>query len=367
MFMSKKVALDDLIFTVSWEDPELDRQAFGGAPGQRIATVGSGGCNALTFLLDDPAEVYAFDYNQTQVWLLELKKAAFRVLTHPQLLEFFGVTRSNNVHALFQRLKPALPGPARAYFEDSPHLLRNGLLGHGRYERFVAAFRRALRLLQGTRKIHELLTAKSAAAQSAFYDTVWNTPQWRLLFTLFFNRYVLARRGLAADYFHFADSSMSFAHSFEQRTKLALTTLPAHQNPFIAYYLCGAFTTQSLPLYLRAEHFDTIRNRIDRLSVTQLDVREFEQHVGRARFNSVCLSNVFELMSDTETQAALAGAARCLAPNGVLTLRNLMIPRTADTASGLTLNAALSESLHAQDRSFIYRAFHVYNKKEVSA
>jgi S-adenosylmethionine-diacylglycerol 3-amino-3-carboxypropyl transferase len=364
--MSKKVALADLIFTLSWEDPELDRQAFGSAVGQRIATVGSGGCNALTFLLDDPADVYAFDYNQTQVWLLQLKQAAFRVLTHPQLLEFFGVTRSNNVRALFQRLKPALAGPARAYFEDSPHLLHNGLLGHGRYERFVAAFRSALRILQGTRKIHDLRTAESAAAQTAFYRTEWDTPQWRLLFKLFFNRHMLARRGLAADYFHFADGSMSFAQAFEQRAKVALTELPIQQNPFIAYYLCGAFTTQSLPLYLRAEHFETIRARIDRLTVTQLDVREFEQRIGPARFDGVCLSNVFELMANDETQVALAGVARCLAPGGVLTLRNLMIPRTADATCGLALNAELSAALHAQDRSFIYRAFHVYNKMEMS-
>lgn len=51
---------------MSWEDPALDRQVFARPPGHRIATVASGGCNALTFLLDDPESVLAFDYNPTQ-------------------------------------------------------------------------------------------------------------------------------------------------------------------------------------------------------------------------------------------------------------------------------------------------------------
>jgi len=36
------------------EDPEMDRIAFGTKPGDIVFSITSGGCNALSFLLDDP-------------------------------------------------------------------------------------------------------------------------------------------------------------------------------------------------------------------------------------------------------------------------------------------------------------------------
>ena len=67
------VQLDELIFTLSWEDPALDVEALRVGSNTRIATVASGGCNALTFLLHDPQFVYAFDY-KPRGWKFKIKK-----------------------------------------------------------------------------------------------------------------------------------------------------------------------------------------------------------------------------------------------------------------------------------------------------
>jgi S-adenosylmethionine-diacylglycerol 3-amino-3-carboxypropyl transferase len=361
--MSKKVSLDELIFTMSWEDPELDRAAFGHAPGKCVATVGSGGCNTLTFLLDDPERIFAFDFNQTQVWLLELKIAAFRFLDHDQVLELFGVRESSRRANLFRVLSGGLSAGARSYFEDTSWLFERGLLGGGRYERSVAAFRALLRLIQGKRKIARLFEPKSEAERERFYAEEWDTAAWRVLFKLFFNKRVLASRGLSADYFHFADGSASFAESFARRTKHALTELPVRENPFVAQYTLGKYVSEDcLPEYLRPANFELIKSRLERIENVQLDVRHFKQRVGTARFDGICLSNVFELMSNQETQRALTEVAETLAPGGRITLRNLMVPREAAADTGLTLDAVQSRALAAADRSFVYRAIHVYSK-----
>jgi S-adenosylmethionine-diacylglycerol 3-amino-3-carboxypropyl transferase len=361
----QKVQLDQLVFTLSWEDPEIDRAAFGGGGGLRLATVGSGGCNALTFLLDRPAGVLAFDYNPTQVYVLQLKVAAFRHLDHAGLLELFGVSPSSRREALLAAAAESLPDPARAFWAAQPWLVSDGLLGGGRYERFIARFRSLLRLVQGRRRISALFEDRDAAGRAAFFDRQWNRWPWRLLFKAFFNKTVLARRGLSPDYFVFDDGSRSFAESFANRAARAMRDLPVRDNPFLARYLLGHYLDgDHLPEYLRPENVERIKAHLEALDVRVGDVRTVFDDLPEASLDGICLSNVFELMSEAETADVLARVARALRPGGRMTLRNLMVPRAAPPALGplLTLEAELSRRLHAADRSFVYRSFQVYTR-----
>ena len=357
------VQLDELLFTMSWEDPALDVDALRVGPNMRIATVASGGCNALTFLLHDPELVYAFDYNLTQVWTLKLKVAAFRALDHAAMLELFGVRPSDRRRMLVEATVQELAPDARQYWLSREDLVEQGLLGLGRYERFVRAFRKLLRLIQGRRRIESLFDVRDQQERVEFFEGTWNSRAWRLLFKAFFNKTVLSRRGLSPEYFTFDDGSTSFADSFARRTRHALTELPVRDNPFLAQYTRGAYLDEEhLPDYLREENFDLLRTRLDRLVVEQNDVRNLVDRYGPSTFDAICLSNVFELMSESETQEVLQKLAPCLVPGGRMTLRNLMIPRSVqgDLASQLVLDEPLSRALLLKDRSFVYRSLQVY-------
>src|SRR5580698_3755965 len=48
-----------LVYTQIWEDPEADLAALRLPVGSTIATISSGGCNALSYLTAQPAQVYA--------------------------------------------------------------------------------------------------------------------------------------------------------------------------------------------------------------------------------------------------------------------------------------------------------------------
>jgi S-adenosylmethionine:diacylglycerol 3-amino-3-carboxypropyl transferase len=50
-----------LVYAQIWEDPEIDMEALAIAPGDHVVTIASGGCNALSYLLADPARVEAVD------------------------------------------------------------------------------------------------------------------------------------------------------------------------------------------------------------------------------------------------------------------------------------------------------------------
>jgi S-adenosylmethionine-diacylglycerol 3-amino-3-carboxypropyl transferase len=362
--VNEPAALSELVFSLSWEDPELDRQAFGELRGKTLCAVSSGGCNVLTFLLDDPERIVAFDYNQSQTHVLELKLAAIRALDYAGLLELLGVRPSQRRGALYAALRPLLSAAASAYWDAAPWLVSKGLLGGGRYERFVGAFRKFLHVVQGERRIQGLFAERDEAERRRYFDAQWNTWAWRMLFKAFFNRTLLARRGLAADYFTFDDGSRSFAESFARRAEHAMTALSVRDNPFLAQYLLGRYLDEDhLPRWLQPEQLPVLKERVDRVVLRTADARrlfEAERNV----YDGICLSNVCELMSEADTTVTLRLAAQALRGGGMLTLRNLMVPRRASAELNdlLTLQRARSEELLRLDRSFVYSAFLVYSR-----
>lgn len=363
---NRKVGLQGLLFSMNWEDPALDRAAFELEPEARIATVCSGSCNTFAFLLDDPASILSFDYNPAQVWVLELKAACFKLLDHGEMLELFGVRPSDRRRDLLQRVLPVLSPEAMEYWTRQPWLLQRGLLNGGRYERFVGVFGALLRRLQGRRRIQGLFEERDRDGRERFYDEEWDTRRWRLLFRMFFNKSVMAHRGLNPDYFHFDDGSDSFADSFQRRARQAIVELPTRENFYLAQYVLGRYLDEvQLPEYLRPENFQPIRARVDRLDIRVGDVRTTFDELPERSLDAICLTNVFELMSEQETHTVLPRVARVLRPGGRMTLRNLMIPRSVpeELADRLKLESELSRALHRQDRSFVYRSFQVYTRQ----
>src|ERR1700760_69793 len=53
-----------LVYTQIWEDPEADLAALQLPVGSTIVTISSGGCNALSYLTAQPAQVFAVDLTE---------------------------------------------------------------------------------------------------------------------------------------------------------------------------------------------------------------------------------------------------------------------------------------------------------------
>src|SRR5580693_498935 len=80
-----------LVYTQIWEDPEADLAALQLPLGSTIVTISSGGCNALSYLTAQPAQVYAVDLNQAHLSLLKLKLAGIRAFSkYSDFWQFFG-------------------------------------------------------------------------------------------------------------------------------------------------------------------------------------------------------------------------------------------------------------------------------------
>jgi S-adenosylmethionine-diacylglycerol 3-amino-3-carboxypropyl transferase len=127
-----------LVYTQIWEDPVADLAALRLAVGSTIVTISSGGCNALSYLTAQPAQVYAVDLNEAHLALLKLKLAGIRAFSdYSDFWQFFGAANSPaNSDLYHQRLRPVLDAQARAYWD------KRNLIGRPRHAYFTDGFYR---------------------------------------------------------------------------------------------------------------------------------------------------------------------------------------------------------------------------------
>ena len=72
------LAFRKLVYPQIWEDPVVDLEALRLGPQTAIAAIASGGCNVLSYLVADPAEIIAVDLNGAHIALNRLKLDGLR-------------------------------------------------------------------------------------------------------------------------------------------------------------------------------------------------------------------------------------------------------------------------------------------------
>jgi S-adenosylmethionine-diacylglycerol 3-amino-3-carboxypropyl transferase len=344
-----------LMFTQSWEDPECDLEALRPQPGETIFAIISGCDNVIGLLLTDPAQIIAVDLNPAQAYLLELKRAAFRRLSHAEMLTLLGVRPGTERLGLYQRLRKDLSPAALAFWDIHPAWFDQGLLTRGGFERYYAMCRALLQVVIGRRRLEQLFTLQPAE-QRAFYNQEWDTWRWRALLRIACSKYVLGRR-LDPTWFAHAEVS-SFGRHFASLAEHAVAELPARSNYFLAQLFLGRYLDdETVPDYLRPENFETIRGRLDRITPVTADVGAAAAALSPHSVDCFALSNVFEYSPRALFEETLGALVRAARPGARFALRNLLAPRRLADHVEFLVDAALSARLRDADRGFIYSRF----------
>jgi S-adenosylmethionine-diacylglycerol 3-amino-3-carboxypropyl transferase len=203
--------------------------------------------------------------------------------------------------------------------------------------------------------VEALLSEKNADAQAAFYHQKWNTWRWRLLFKVFFSRWVMGRLGRDPEFLRQVE--VEVGDFIFQRAEQQLSQPSASRNHILRYNLTGGFGS-ILPDYLSSEtNFLTIRNCLDRVVL----FKGFAQEAGLqyGPFDAMNLSNIFEYM-DKKTFAETGHQLRDIARSGCrLGYWNLMVPRrlSQHLPADFRYEDALSAALTTEDRGFFYQQF----------
>jgi S-adenosylmethionine-diacylglycerol 3-amino-3-carboxypropyl transferase len=340
-----------------WEDADILLEGLDVRPGDTCVSIASAGDNSLALLAASPARVIALDLSPAQLACLELRVAAYRLLSHGELLELVGSRPSERRIALYERCRPALSPAVRDFWGARRAAVAAGIGAAGKFEHYFALFReRVLPLIHSRRMVDRMLAGGSPAAREQFYERQWNTLRWRLLFRIFFSRFVMGRLGRDSRFFDYVDGSV--ADRILARGKHALTTLDPAANPYLQWIVTG-YHPSALPYALRPEHFETIRANLDRLEWHCISLESFLDATPDLLVDRFNLSDIFEYMSPDNYALLLARLVRAGRSGTRLAYWNMLAPRSRpdDMADVLRPLLDAARSLHERDKAFFYTRF----------
>jgi len=263
-----QVHTKNLVYNTCWEDPRCDRQLMNFDQDSKIVMITSAGCNALDYLLDNPAQINCIDVNPRQNALLQLKLASFRKLDHQNLFQIFGEGQHPDFENVYQtQLSSSIPDYAKKFWDNNLNFfngkgLRKSFYHYGTSgtvawlaNKYLKSRKKLLRQVEG------LFHATDLQEQKAIYEQIEPKLLNRLV-EFFVNRHLtMCLLGVPRSQQElFMEKYRRGALGFIQEClHKVFTQLPTKDNYFWRLYLYGSYTQECHPAYLAPENFDTIK------------------------------------------------------------------------------------------------------------
>ena len=362
-------------YSQCWEDTEVLLESLNIQENDICFGILSAGDNVFSMLAENPKKVVALDISFPQIALAKLKKEVFNSLSYEEMLEFMGVIKSDKRVETYDRIKENLDKEVKEYWDFNKEAIEKGIIHTGKFEKFFKIFReKILPFVHSKKRIEKLLEKKSRQERIEYYDKYWNNFRWKLMFKLFFSKYIVGKLGRDKEFFRYAEKNIS--EEMKERSRYALCELNPYENPYIKYILTGNYRKDCLPYFLREENFDKIRKNLHKVEILQSSVEEYLDQID-FKINKFNLSDIFEYMS-AENYSKLMGKIYDNAEdNALLAYWNLIVERNSEkldyeetdseiafTGKETNVNGKkyermkeLDRKLHEKDMTFFYTDF----------
>ncbi|MTH96176.1 DUF3419 family protein [Roseibium sp. RKSG952] len=381
-------AFKGLVYPQIWEDPDVDMRALKLTPQSRMVAIASGGCNVMSYLTADPAQITAVDLNRAHVALGRLKLlAAQRLPSYESFYRFFGeADEKANLSAYERFLKPELDAESRAYWEGrslsgwgrkritlfSRDLYHHGLLGYciGMVHRVARLYGIDPRDMVKTRGLDEQRSYFETALKPLFDKRLvrWATSKKMSLYGF----------GIPpAQYEALVSASPTGDMSSVLRARLEKLCCDFSMSD--NYFAWQAFNrgyaprdgdstgaSGPLPPYLERDHFPAIRERANRVEVVNRNFTEHLQSEPDRSLDAYVLLDAQDWMTDGQLNALWDQITRTARPGARVVFRTAAEPTLLPghvrdtTLEQWTYMEADSLEFGRQDRSSIYGGFHLY-------
>lgn len=359
--LKNTVAFDIIRYSNCWEDANVLLEGLKPVPGDKILSIGSAGDNSFSLLINEPELVVAVDINKIQLNLIELKKISIQLLAYDEVLALLGFTESKRRIQTFNSIADNLSEDARKYWLNNLSKIERGIIHEGKFEKYFQLFSsKILPFIHNKNTVESLLGNKSAEEQQLFFAKHWNTWRWRLLFKLFFSKYVMGKLGRDPEFLKEVEVPVS---SFIlNKAAIHLQSKLAQQNVILRYALTGSFGSL-LPHYLEPVNFAKIKSNMHKLHLFEGYAEDTFAQYGS--FNLFNLSNIFEYMNKEQFVDVASSIVKHTLPGAKMAYWNLMVPRkiSAVLPNEVQTLQELSSELSKIDKGFFYNAFIVDTKK----
>jgi S-adenosylmethionine-diacylglycerol 3-amino-3-carboxypropyl transferase len=369
------------VYNQIWEDPEVDLAALAIDSSCRVVTIASGGCNVLSYLAADPAAIVAVDLNPAHTALTRLKIGALRHLPdYNAFFQFFGVAKDPANVALYDAHLRARLDDATRRFWDQRTLLgqrRIAFFAKGLYHK--ALLGKFIGFLHGFAHLlgqhpSRLLAARNIAEQRAIFEAeIEPLFRTRLVRLLSRHPFILYSLGIPPSQFATLqeNSGGDLAGLYHDRVRHLACDFALSDNYFAWQAFgrrYGSGPAASLPPYLRRDNYETIRNRLSRVSTHTTSMTDWLSSQSTESCDRYVLLDSVDWM-DAPTLAALWRQIRRTArPDARVIFRTaaarspleqLLAPRDLD---GWRCHDEEGRAFLARDRAAIYGGFHLYSR-----
>ncbi len=350
-------SFDFIRYANCWEDADVLLKALSAKESSRIFSIASAGDNSFSLLVTNPEIVVAADISKVQLQLVQLKKVAYQYLSYEELLGFLGFIHSVNRIETFNTIKAFLDEECRDYFQNNIALIEKGIIHQGKFEKYLSFFaKKILPWIHTWKRINTLMEEKSAEEQKLFYEKYWNTWRWRLLFKIFFSKYVMGKYGRDPQFMK--EVSSNVGETIFKQTANHFKSTAAQNNMILHYCLKGNFE-KLLPHYVRPENYATIKANLHKLHIKH----GYAEDIALAynNFNAMNLSNIFEYMGKETFKNVSAKILSASSKGARLVYWNLMVQRKMNTnnADKIIAHEDLSSTLKNIDNGFFYNCVNI--------
>lgn len=323
----------DLFYSVQNEDYQTElavlNHIYQGTP-LRVLLVASSGENALSLLTQDIVSgVVAVDINPAQLHLCELRRTASEILTRAEQLRLLGADPAISPGDgqaerldLYRQVRPHLPEPARAFWDDRQEReIAFGLHHAGRNDVCM----------------HDIQACVEAAGFTPLRRPLQEEELsvWRSVYTeLFTPAYIQDLFGLPSA--ALAEKIAGIAGYLGECHFHALRQPQPERNPFVTTAFANAYAATAgeagFPLYLQTQGQAALRElgTQKRLHLQQGNLVEQMTPLAAAYgpFDLISISNIADWMSEEQFGVLVIQSRNCLNPGGALLAR---------TATGRTM------------------------------
>jgi len=351
--LTEKVSFDFIRYANCWEDADVLLKGLNLKSGGKILSIGSAGDNSFSLLTTYPEMVLAIDVNKTQLYLIELKQVCIKNLEYEELLGFLGFKHLNNRGQIFNQLKEFLTSEAKSYWQNNITQIETGIVSQGKFEKYFQVFsHKILPWIHSSKTTEELLKPKNAKAQKEYYQKHWNTWRWRLLFKLFFSKYVMGKYGRDPEFLK--EVKVPVGQFIFNKAGEHLQSIYAQNNFILRYCLTGSFGNL-LPHYLQRENYEIIKANIHKLYIKEGYAEVAFAEFGK--FDAMNLSDIFEYMPIELFKKTAEQLIQNTNQGGTFAYWNLMVPRRISElfSNEVTYLQQSSEELSAVDKGFFYK------------
>lgn len=370
-------AFRGLVYAQIWEDPVVDMEALDIQPGNRIATIASGGCNVFSYLTADPGEIVAVDLNTAHVALNKLKQTALtHIPDYRSFRRFFAdADTRTNVRVYKAHVQEHLDDTSRRYWEGRDLVGRRRINGFatGMYKRgLLGGFIGLAHLLARLHRIDPkaLLQAKSIDEQQAIFDS-----QFAPMFDRKFIRWITDQRsslfglGIPPAQYDALAGENRMADVLRARLEKLSCGFDLKDN----YFAWQAFgrgygkgADMPLPPYLQEANYLKVKSRANRVSMRHANMTDMLASSAGASFDRYIFLDAQDWMTDLQLNALWTEVTRTARAGARVLFRTAaepsLLPGRLPDALLDRWEYRAEESLDytARDRSAIYGGVHLY-------